>query len=49
MEENKLYNAIEHAIIVWVLDGTRTAGSLTRELLSIIKQQDNQEDENIAH
>lgn len=41
MDENKLYTAIEHAIIVWVLDGTKTAGSLTRELISIIKEHDN--------
>ena len=39
MDENKLYSAIEHAIIVWVLDGTKTAGSLTREIMLIIKQE----------
>lgn len=38
MDENKLYTAIEHAIIKWVIDGTRTAGSLTREIISIIEQ-----------
>ena len=40
MDENKLYTAIEHAIIKWVIDGTKTAGSLTREIMLILKQQD---------
>ena len=39
MVENKLYSAIEAAIIRWNLDGTKTAGELTREIISIIKQQ----------
>lgn len=38
MDENKLYTAIEHAIVKWVIDGTRTAGSLTREIILIIEQ-----------
>jgi hypothetical protein len=38
MDEKKLYSAIEHAIIKWVLDGTKTAGSLTREIMLLIKQ-----------
>jgi hypothetical protein len=37
MTENELYSAIEAAIIRWNLDGTETAGSLTREIMSIIK------------
>jgi hypothetical protein len=37
--EKELYSAIEAAIIHWTLDGTKTAGSLTREIISIIKQQ----------
>jgi hypothetical protein len=41
MTEDKLYGDIELAIIRWVIDNTRTAGSLTREIMSIIKQQDN--------
>ena len=41
--EDKLYSAIEAAIIRWTLDGTRTAGSLTREIISIIKQQQDEE------
>jgi hypothetical protein len=34
-----LYQKIEHAIIWWDNDGTRTAGSLTREILNIIKDE----------
>ena len=41
MSNEELYNAIEAAIIRWSLDGTKTAGSLTREIMSIIEQQDN--------
>jgi len=41
MTEDELYSAIENAIIKWVIDGTKTAGSLTREIMLIIKQQDN--------
>lgn len=41
MDENKLYTAIEMAIIRWNLDGTKTAGELTREIMLILKQQDN--------
>ena len=38
MDKKKLYSVIEHAIIVWVLDGTKTAGSLTREIMLLIEQ-----------
>jgi len=41
--EDKLYSAIELAIIYWNLDGTKTAGELTREIISIIKQQQDEE------
>ena len=41
MTKDELYSAIEAAIIRWTLDGTKTAGELTREIISIIKQQDN--------
>ena len=34
-----LYQKIEHVIIWWDNDGTRTAGSLTREILNIIKDE----------
>jgi hypothetical protein len=40
MTEDKLYSTIEAAIIRWTLDGTKTAGELTREIMEIIKQQD---------
>ena len=43
MDEKKLYSAIEAAIIRWTLDGTKTAGSLTREIMLIIKQQDDEQ------
>ena len=33
-----IYSKIETAIIAWELNGTRTAGNLTRELLTIIKE-----------
>ena len=41
MEKNELYSVIEAAIIRWNLDGTETAGELTREIMLIIKQQKN--------
>jgi hypothetical protein len=41
MNKDELYSTIEAAIIRWNLDGTKTAGSLTREIMSIIEQQDN--------
>ena len=40
MTEDKLYSAIEAAIIRWNLDGTKTAGFLTKQIMLIIKQQD---------
>ena len=39
MSEDKLYSAIEAAIIRWTIDGTKTAGSLTREIILIIKEE----------
>ena len=33
-----LYSKIEFAIMKWDLDGTKTAGSLTRQILKIIKK-----------
>lgn len=35
-EERKLYSEIEHLIIMWSNDGTKTAGSLTREIMSLL-------------
>jgi hypothetical protein len=37
-DEDKLYSTIEAAIIRWNIDGTKTAGELTREIMEIIKQ-----------
>ena len=37
-----LYQQIEQAIIWWNNDGTRTAGSLTRELFAVLKNVKNQ-------
>jgi hypothetical protein len=37
MESLLLYQQIENAIIKWSNDGTKTAGSLTREIMEIIK------------
>jgi len=38
MEEKEIYQFIETAIIRWSNDGTKTAGTLTREIIEIIKQ-----------
>ena len=38
LDENKVYSAIEAAIIRWTLDHNKTAGCLTREIMLIIKQ-----------
>jgi hypothetical protein len=38
MEDIKLYSEIEHLIIAWNIDGTKTAGSLTREIMGLINQ-----------
>lgn len=37
LDKTKVYSAIEAAIIRWTLDRTKTAGSLTREIMLIIK------------
>jgi hypothetical protein len=36
-DENKLYSEIEDLIIRWNNDGTKTAGSLTREIMEEIR------------
>jgi hypothetical protein len=38
MAEDELYSAIETAIIRWRIDGTKTAGSLTRDIIEIIEE-----------
>ena len=40
MNSEILYSEIEHLIIQWNLDGTKTAGSLTREIMELIKNSD---------
>lgn len=35
---NDHYAEIETAIIRWTIDGTKTAGALTREIIEIIKK-----------
>jgi hypothetical protein len=35
-----LYSEIEHLIIRWTIDGTKTAGSLTRDIMKLIKSKD---------
>ena len=37
MDKLSLYQQIEAAIIRWSNDGTKTAGSLTREIMELIK------------
>jgi len=44
MTRDELYSAVEAAIIRWSLDGTKTAGSLTREIISIIKHYEMEKD-----
>jgi|LakMenEpi03Aug12_release.lakeMendotaPanAssembly.Ray.scaffolds.fasta_scaffold5951100_1 hypothetical protein len=33
----ELYSEIEHLIIAWNIDGTKTAGHLTRQIMKLIK------------
>lgn len=35
-KNNELYSEIEHLIIQWNIDGTKTAGSLTREIMKLL-------------
>ena len=37
--EKDLYSEIENLIIFWNNDGTKTAGSLTREIMALLKNQ----------
>lgn len=36
-DESDLYTQIENLIIFWSNDGTKTAGSLTREIMALLK------------
>ena len=37
-EDDELYSQIENAIIKWSIEETETAGSLTREIMKLIKK-----------
>lgn len=37
MKKDTLYSEIEHLIIRWNIDGTKTAGSLTRDIMKLIE------------
>ena len=39
VEDLSLYSQIEHLIISWSIDGTRTAGQLTRQIMKLIEKQ----------
>lgn len=39
--EKNLYSEIEHLIIQWNCDGYKTAGSLAREIMDLLKSQKN--------
>jgi hypothetical protein len=38
MDKKEIYQLIETLIIRWSNDGTKTAGSLTREIMEILKE-----------
>jgi hypothetical protein len=37
--DKNLYSDIEHAIIKWSIDGTKTAGTLTREIMELLSKE----------
>jgi hypothetical protein len=37
MNKEQLYSEIENLIITWNIDGTKTAGSLTREIMKLLE------------
>ena len=41
-DPTELYSEIEYLIIMWSNDGTRTAGSITREIMKLINQDKNE-------
>lgn len=45
MDNIELYREIEAAVIRWTIDGTKTAGTLTREIIEIINK--NKTDETV--
>jgi hypothetical protein len=40
MNNKTLYSEIEHLIIQWNNDGTKTAGSLTRDIMKVIENKE---------
>ncbi len=38
-KEKKLYSEIEHLIIMWSNEGTKTAGTLTRQIMELINKE----------
>jgi len=40
LADNKLYSDIEDLVIRWSNDGTKTAGHLTRQIITLIKGED---------
>ena len=41
VDDFSLYSQIEHLIIKWNIDGTKTAGHLTREIIKLIEKNKN--------
>jgi hypothetical protein len=39
-EDKQLYREIENLIMIWENDGTKTAGSLTREIMELLERRD---------
>ena len=37
VNKEQLYSEIENLIITWNIDGTKTAGSLTREIMKLLE------------
>jgi len=37
VNKEQLYSEIENLIITWNIDGTKTAGSLTREIIKLLE------------
>jgi UDP:flavonoid glycosyltransferase YjiC (YdhE family) len=40
MDNKELYSEIESLIIMWNIDGTKTAGVLTRQIMELIKKEE---------
>ena len=40
LADNKLYSDIEDLVIRWSNEGTKTAGHLTRQIITLIKGED---------